>query len=131
MFKQLLTLCVMTALLLTVCANPIFAFPKEDEAKFTAKVKAKIAKLGTGSDAKIEIKLRDKTKLKGYISEINDDSFAITDSKTGAVTKVEYSQVKQVKGNNLSTGVKIAIGIGIGIGALILIALIAATKFGD
>ena len=41
------------------------------------------------------------------------ESFAVVDDKTGAATTVTYPQVKQVKGNNLSTGVKIAIGIAI------------------
>jgi hypothetical protein len=36
-------------------------------------VKEGIHKLGTGLDARIEVKLRDKTKLKGYVSEAGED----------------------------------------------------------
>ncbi|HET8782387.1 MAG TPA: hypothetical protein VFM63_08215 [Pyrinomonadaceae bacterium] len=85
----------------------------EKEARFAQKVKTEIAKLGTGPDARVNLKLRDKTKLKGYISEVGDQSFAVVDDKTGAATTVAYPQVKQVQGNNLNTGVKIAIGIAI------------------
>ena len=89
-----------------------------------AKVKSELAKFGIGKSAIVNVKLKDGTKLKGYISQINDDDFVIKDSDTKTPTTIPYLQTKQVKGNNLSTGAKIAIGIGIGVGALILLALI-------
>ena len=92
----------------------VFAETKvEKDAKFADKVKMNITKLGTGKDARVEVKLRDKTKLKGYISQINENGFVVVDEKTGAATEISYSNAKQVKGNNLSTGIKIAIGVGI------------------
>jgi hypothetical protein len=45
----------------------------------------------------------------------------VTDLRTGESVPVAYADVAQVKGNNLSSGVKIAIGIGIGVGATLLI----------
>jgi len=92
----------------------------EKEAALTEKVKAAIAKLGTGPSARAEITLRDKSKLKGYIKEVNEEHFVLV-QQTGAATEVAYPQVKQVKGNNLSTGAKVAIGFGIGIVILLLI----------
>ena len=59
--------------------------------------------------------------IKDYISEVGEDSFVVVDAKTGTATTVAYSQVKQVKGNNLSTGAKIAIGVAIIAGVLALI----------
>ena len=94
----------------------------EQEARFAEKVTTEIAMLGSGPNARVELKLRDKTKLKGYIRDIGDESFAIVDDKTGSATTVAYPQVKQVKGNNLSTGVKIAIGIGIFIAVMLILA---------
>lgn len=85
------------------------------EAKFAAKVKAGIAKLGTGPEARIELKLRDKTKLKGYVSEASEDNFVVVDEKTGAATQVLYPQVKKVKGHNLSTGAVIGVGVTLAI----------------
>ena len=76
-------------------------------------MKKGISKLGTGAEARIEVKLRDKTKLKGYVGEAGEDSFVVVDEKTGAASTVTYSQVKQVKGNNLSQGAEIAIGVGV------------------
>jgi hypothetical protein len=94
---------------------------KAKEAAFTEKVKAAIAKLGTGPSAQVEIKLRDKSKLRGYIKEANEERFILVSTGTGDSTEVAYPQVKQVKGNNLSTGAKVAIGVGIAIVILILV----------
>lgn len=116
---------VLLAVLFANIAYPSRAFAvdkPEKEAQLAQKVKIEIAKLGSGSDARVEIKLRDKTKLKGHISEVRNESFVVVDDKTRTATTVSYPQVKQVKGNNLSTGVKIAIGVGIFIGVLLLLA---------
>jgi len=121
-----ITAIVLVALLLNITApsRAFAATSAEQEARFAEKVKTQIAKLGTGPQARVEVKLRDKTKLKGHISEVGDEFFAVVDEKTGSATTLAYSQVKQVKGNNLSTGAAIAIGIGIGIGIVFLLAFI-------
>ncbi len=79
--------------------------------KRTAEIKAGVAKLGTGKDAKVKVKLRDKTKINGYISEFDENSFTVVD-KTGNASVIEYSKAKQIKGNNLSAGTWVAIGFG-------------------
>ena len=48
----------------------------------------------------------------------------MTDLKTGASNKVAYADVKQVKGNNLSTGAKIAIGVSVAAGLILLITIL-------
>jgi hypothetical protein len=96
-------------------ANP------ERVAKDTQKVKSGVLKLGTGEKARIEVKLKNKTKLAGYVSQAGDERFTITDAKSGAATDVNYADVGQVKGNNLATGVKVAIWVGVAIAAGFLI----------
>src|SRR5205807_8424139 len=99
MFKQILALTLAVMLVqLTGSARVIARTPTEKDARFVEKVKAGIAKLGTGKDALVKVKLRDGTKLSGYIREANDNSFVVV-AKTGEVTKVPYPQVKQAKGN--------------------------------
>lgn len=122
MLRKILSVVLVGLLIQLTAAYPAFAGtdPKKEAAR-AEKVRAGIFKLGTGPEARVKIKLRDKTKLEGYVSDAGEDQFTITDPKTGAVTSVEYSQVKQAKGNNLSTGAKIAIGVGIGIAAALLI----------
>lgn len=118
-----------TSFLIVVVLNA-FVFSSSAQAgtnssKRAEKVRSAIAKLGTGTQAKIKVKLTDGTKLKGYVSEINAESFSVTNDKTGTVTEVNYGNAKQVKGNNLSTGVKIAIGLGILLGIIIAVALLS------
>ena len=122
---------MLSALLLQAAAIPAFgATSAEKDAKRADKVRTQLAKLGTGKDARVRVQLRDKTKLEGFVSAADADTFTVTDD-AGKTTAVPYPQVKKAQGNNLSTGAKIAIGIGIGVGVLIIIALIAATHYGD
>lgn len=112
---------VLAALLLHVAAAPAFANtnPKKD-AERAGKVRTQLSKLGTGTNARIKVELRDKTKLEGYVSAADADTFTVTDN-TGKTTAMPYPQVNKAKGNNLSTGAKIAIGAGIGAGVTLLI----------
>ena len=122
MFRKYISILFIVLVVNLLSVFPVIASTKEEkEAQFAEKVKANIAKLGTGKDARVEVKLKDGTKLKGYISQINDNSFVVVNDTTGASTEIPYPNTKQVKGNNLSTGAKIAIGIGIGVGVGILI----------
>lgn len=125
MTRKLPALTLIVLLVNLLCVAPVTATTKpenkEGNAKFAEKVKTEIAKLGTGPDARIEVSLRDKRKLKGYVSEADETHFAVVDAKTGAATKIEYPQVRKVKGNNLSTGAQIALGIAVAVGILFLL----------
>src|SRR4029453_12466597 len=128
MFKKNLALIIVVSLLLSLFATPaaLAKTKEEKEAVLAAKVKDGVAKLGAGVDAKISVKLRDKTKLKGYVSRIEEGAFFITDSKTGAETRVAYGDVTQAKGNNLSTGAitGITAGVGVGVARLVIYIII-------
>jgi len=122
MLKRLLCLTLVASIMLVTSARLTFATEANaKEAAFTEKVKASIAKLGTGPSARVQLTLHDKTKLKGYISEANGENFVVVNEKTGVATEVAYPQVKQVKGNNLSTGAKVCIGLAVGFLVLVLI----------
>jgi len=140
MFKKNLSLLLIGSLLLSLfAAPPALAKTKEEKAAaaaekaaaLAAKVKAGVAKLGASKDTKISVKLRNKTKLKGYISSIEEEAFVIADSKTGAETRVAYSDVTQAKGNNLSSGAIIAISAGIAVGATLLVLYLLARAYSD
>ena len=120
MLKKLCS-AALSALLLQAAIVPAFAKSDSDkEAARAAKVRAQLAKLGTGKDARVKLELRDKTKLEGYLSEAGDTHFAVTD-EGGKTTSVKCSQVKKAQGNNLSTGAKIAIGVGIAAAVVLII----------
>lgn len=82
------------------------------DAQLVEKSRARVQKLGTGQEARVEVKLRDNKKLKGYVSEAGEDSFTVTDRKTGASQKVAYADVSQVRkpGGGLSTRTWIILG---------------------
>jgi hypothetical protein len=103
-------------------ANSVSAKPgTEKDVQFAAKVKGAIVKLGIGPAARIDLRLRDGTKLKGYVAAAGDDHFVVVNEKTDVATDVPYPQVKRVKGNNLSTGAKVAIAAVIAVIAIGLI----------
>ncbi len=95
----------------------------EKDTRLTAK--ADVAAFGIGPDARVSVKLREGKKLKGYISQAGEDSFVITDSKTGSTTSIAYAEVAEVKRKKgLSTGKAILIGVGATFGVLLLISTI-------
>jgi len=125
MLSKLLSLGLAALLMQAAFARPALAGMKaEEEARFAGRIKAGVAKLGTGPQARIEVKLRDKTKLKGFVGEATADYFTIVD-EAGTANRVAYSQVSGVKGHNLSEGVRIAIVVGI----VAAVVILAATVF--
>ena len=122
MLKKSLSFAFIILLLNAFSFNFAFAGSKENkEARFAARVKENVRKLGTGKDARVEVKLRDKTKLKGYVSQINENSFIVVEDNTNLATEVPYPNAKQVTGQNLPAGVKIAIIAGIALAVIILV----------
>jgi hypothetical protein len=123
MYKKLLVFALVGLLVNLVGLQFARASSKEDkQAQAIEKVKKGVARLGVGEKARVQVKLNDNTKLKGYIREAGPDSFVVVNSKTGVTTKVDYSQVQEVKGHDMSTGAKIAIVAGIA-GAAVFVLL--------
>jgi hypothetical protein len=127
MLKKICSLTLAALLLQAVAAPALARSAAEKESKRVETVRAKLDKLGTGRDARVRVELRDKTRLEGYISEASPEGFVVV-NKAGVATTVAYPQVVKAKGNNLSTGAKIAIGIGIGAGITLLILFLIATS---
>ena len=85
MLKRIFSV-ALAALLLQAAAVPALAgTTPEKEARRAEKVRAQIAKLGTGRDALVRIELRDKTKLEGYVSEAGAETFVVT-NRAGVAT---------------------------------------------
>jgi hypothetical protein len=62
-------------------------------------------RLSVGQKARVEVRLRDTTKVKGYIEDVREDSFTLVDSKTGSQQNLAYADVVKVKkaGSGFST----------------------------
>jgi hypothetical protein len=122
MVKKTLAACIAGILIFMAPGiESIYAGTKEGKEVQSEKIRAGIYKLGIGKDARVEVKLRDKTQLQGYLSEVSEDSFTVTDLKTEASTVVAYPNVRQVKGHNLTTRTKILIGVAIAVGVGIVL----------
>ena len=122
MFKKVVTVLLVSLIINLTGVRLAYADSKEEkQARFAEKIKASVLKLGTGESTRVKVKLRNKAKLEGYISDAGAEAFTVTDRKTGLATTVAYPQVKSVQGNNLSTGAKIAIGVGIAAGIIFII----------
>jgi hypothetical protein len=85
-------------------------------------VKVKVARLGVGERARITVKFKDGTKLKGYISQAKDEEFIVRDRKTDAPSVVLYRDVARVESNRgHSTARNVAIGTTIGVGSVLTV----------
>jgi hypothetical protein len=122
MFSKLVTVLLVALMINLAGVRLAFADSREEkQARFAEKIKANLLKLGTGESTRVKVKLRDQTKLEGYISDAGAETFTVTNRKTGVATTVAYPQVKSVQGNNLSTGAKVAIGVGIAAAIIFII----------
>ena len=125
MLRKILCVWLAVALANITSVGPGRADSKADkQAKTAERIKEDVAKFGLGDKAWVTVKLRDKSKLQGYISQKGEDSFSITDSKSGQTSIVAYRDVTEVKGKGLSKGAKIAIWVGVPLGASALVGLV-------
>ena len=86
--------CLLSLLIVVGLLVPGSVSAQSDSAE---KTRSKVQNLSTNRDKQIEVKLHDKTKIRGYIVSVDSDSFTIADSSTAASQKVLYSDVNEVK----------------------------------
>lgn len=124
MFKKYVSLLFIGLLLNLAFSSSVFA--QDTEVRAAEKVKIKIARLGTGGRT-ISVKLKDKTKIKGYITEIKDDYFVLVNRKNAASTQINYNQVKSI-GIGFSNFQKVLLGAGLGLAAVFIITTICVAN---
>lgn len=111
-------------LAVTLTSQPLLAASPTKAARLAEKVRAGILKLGTGETAQVSLKLKDKTKRKGYVNEIGEHSFVLMETSAASATTIAYGDVAQVQGHNLSTRTKIIIGVSAVVAAIIVLYLV-------
>jgi hypothetical protein len=126
----LVTILVVNTYALAYSAEPQPATPSavEGNAQQAEKMKMAIQQRGAGEKSKVKVRLRDKTELKGYISQIGEAAFQLTDNKTGKVTTVAYDSVEKVGGPGMTGSTKIVLYIGVGVAAAAIILGLLAAK---
>jgi hypothetical protein len=94
----------------------------ESDAQLLEQVKVKVARLGVGEQARVTVRFKDGTKLKGYISQAKDTEFVVRDRKTDAPSVVLYRDVARVESNRgHSTARNVALGTAIGVGSVLTV----------
>jgi hypothetical protein len=102
---------------LVIGGQPVYSQP-DNTNTLADKARADVSSLGIGK--RVEVKLRDKTKLKGHIIETAQDSFMIVDSKSATTRTVAYADVAQVKkAGNGGSWKPWAIAAGVAAGAIV------------
>ena len=102
-----LLLCLLLTFVPTVPAQQL-----ANEAAEIAKVKAEVTRRVDKNENRVKIKLRNGSEVKGRITQKSDESFSLTDEKTGARTDISYSDVQKLEGRGMSKKTKVAIGVG-------------------
>lgn len=127
MLKKSLSVALLGLTLLFINLQSVNAQTSVDNnAAAVEKIKANVNKRGTGEKARVNVKMLNGTKMKGFISQAGDDSFTLTDSKTKQTSTLAYNDVAQVKKQGLSTGAKILIGVGVGVAVTAVVIAVAA-----
>jgi small nuclear ribonucleoprotein (snRNP)-like protein len=112
MFRRAFAIMLSGVLLVTAFGFQPALAQTGNETQALEKVRARVQKIGLGRNARVEVKLRDNTQLKGYISAADQDSFTVIDSNTGSTRTVSYADSSSVKkaGSGLSAKTWIILG---------------------
>ena len=125
MKRKYLVVVVVLALLQSLLGAPAIAAAGtqvEKNEQTLEQVKTKVARLGIGEKARVTVKYKDGTKVKGYLSQAKDEEFVVRDRKTDAPTAVLYRDVARVDSNRgHSTARNITIGVAVGVGAVLTV----------
>ena len=136
MLKTHLSLFVAVMLLLVSVPNPAVAGQSASQGSkqvpTVEAVKSRVARLGVGAKAKATIRLKNGTKVKGYVAQAGEEDFVIRDRKTDAPTTLRYEDVLKVEDNKgHSTARNIAIGVAVGVGAVLAVIGILISTLDD
>ena len=125
MLKTHLSFLVAVMLLLVTVPQQTIAKQTSTQAPTVETIKSKVARIGVGAKAKATIRLKNGTKVKGYIAQVQEDDFVIRDRKTDAPTTIRYVDVLKVEENRgHSTARNVAIGVAAGVGAVLAVIFI-------
>jgi hypothetical protein len=129
MLRTLLSFMLVGLLMLGLNTAPVMALQGNDNAKAVDKLRLKVAKLGVGEKARVTVRMKDGTKIKGFITQAGTNDFSMRDRNTGDPRVILYSDVARIEDNSgHSTLRNVLIGVGIGVaGVITFIAIVFAS----
>jgi hypothetical protein len=115
MFRRTFAIVLSGMLLFTAFGFQHVRAQSGNDPQATERIRAKVQDIGQGRNARVEVKLRDSSQLRGYIDNADQDSFTVVDKLTGASMKVAYADTSAVKKSRggLSTKTWIILGAAV------------------
>ena len=129
MTRLFLTLSLLVLLALAPFGPAAQAQQQTSDANEAAKIKSEVIKRTADNKERVKIKLRNGSEMKGRITQTSENSFTLTDEKTGNKTDIDYSDVAKLDGRGMSRGKKFGIIAGVTVAALVVVAIIAVKTF--
>ena len=78
------------------------------------KTKTEVVDRLNKKETRVKVKLRNGSEMKGRITQSGENSFTLTDEKTGSHSDIAYVDVTRVEGRGMSKKKKMFIAIGAG-----------------
>jgi hypothetical protein len=97
MFKRQLSIAISITLFVTVLITPVTTIGQSTDSSDTARIRSNIERLSTERGKKVDIRLRDNTRIKGYISAVDQDTFTVSEPKLGTAQNISYADVLEAK----------------------------------
>ncbi len=123
MLKSYLSLILIGLLVFGGSVQSVFAQAQPDAN--AERIKAVVAARGVNEKKRIRVKMLNGVKMKGYISQIGDDTFTLAISKTRQPVVIAYREVSKIESGGLSGGARIGIIAGAAVGGGILVLYLA------
>lgn len=89
-------------------------------------IKQDVSRLYSSTAKKVSVKLRNGTRLKGYIAAVESDAFTLR--AEGNRTEIRYADVTSVSRTGLSSNQKTALLIGAGAAVVVVVAVFGRKK---
>ncbi len=107
MFKKILSFVLIVLLLNVIGVSPAYAagVKQEKGERKAEKIKASILKLGTGKEARVAVRLKNRSIVEGYVSEASDKTFVVSE-KSGITTTIPYLQVNKLVSGKVARNLK-------------------------
>jgi hypothetical protein len=125
---------VLIAMLLSCSWGAVFAKePKsrQKEVLTVDEVKAKLSRIGLGDEARLTVRLKNGSKVKGYITIVGQNEFVVYSTKDAIPVRIAFSDVEKIEDNRpgfaKSLARSVAIGAGVGAGIIAVLVLVACT----
>ncbi len=95
------------------------------------KAKTEVVERLNKKETRVKVKLRNGSEVKGRLTQSGDNSFTLTDEKTGNRSDIAYADVVNVEGRGMSKKKKTFIAIGVGAAVFAAMVAYAVTHFWD